>query len=165
MSTITAKRPAGVILAAVVLALMSVVGLLFAAASIVALFLTRHPIVPNIPVVRITVVCLDLLLLLLLLWSIWTVVGLLQLKHWARFSILALGTLDLFFFGVQSVGLLMLRSRPDLPVMIPVGAGTVHVTAMLLDAALFEALIAVIGIWWIIYFSLPHVRKAFGSVA
>lgn len=165
MTTVTAKRPAGVIVAALVLALMSAVGLLVAGLSVAVLFSRHYPIIPNIPAVRITVICLNLLMLLVLLWSIWTVVGLFQLKPWARFSILALGTLDLFFFGVQSVGLLMLRSRPDLPIMIPVGAGAIHVTAVLLDAAMIEAFIALIGFSWLVYFSLPRVRQAFHSAA
>jgi hypothetical protein len=161
----TVKRPAGVTLAAIVLALMSACGLLIAAASMAVFFLTRHPIVPNIPAVRITVICLDLLMLLLLLWSIWTVVGLFQLKPWARYSILALGALDLFFFGVQSVGLLMLRSRPDLPIMVPVGSNGIHITSVLLDAAIFDALIALIGFSWLVYFSLSRVRLAFSGEA
>jgi len=163
MSTDETKRPAGVIVAAIALALMAAFGFLIAALSVAVLFLKRFAIVPKIPAVQITVICLDLLMLLLLLWAIWTVVGLFQLKPWARFSILALGALDLFFFGVQSVGLLMLRTRPDLPIMIPVGSGTVHITTVLLDAAVFDGVVALIGVWWLAYFSLAHVRMAFSG--
>ena len=157
------KRPAGVSVAAVVLALMAAVGLLVASLLVAVLFLKHYPIVPRIPAVRLFVVCFDLLLLLMLLWSIWTVVGLFQLKPWARFSILALGALALCFFGVQSVGLLMLRSRYDLSMMMPTGPGAVPVSTILLDIASLDALLALIGVWWLVYFSLLHVRLAFGA--
>ena len=164
MTTVGTERPAGVSVAAIVLALMAVVGLLFAAVSIAALFLTHNPIIPKIASVRIVVVCLDLLMLLLLLWCVWTVVGLFQLKPWARFSILALGALVLCFFGLQSAGLLVLRSRYDFSMMLPTGPGAIHVSTLLLDIAAFDALVALIGIWWLVYFSLAHVRAAFARI-
>jgi len=98
---------------------------------------------------------------LLVLWSIWTVVGLFQLKPWARFSILALGALDLCFFGVQCVGLLMLRGRYDFSMTMPTGPGAVQVSTLLLEIAAFDAVLALIGVWWLVYFSLAHVRVAF----
>jgi len=163
MSTNRAKRPAGVSVAAVVLALLSLIGLLVASLLVAVLFLKHYPIVPRIPAVRLFVICFDLLLLLLLLWSIWTVVGLFQLKHWARFSILALGALTLCFFGVQSVGLLILRGRYDLSMMMPTGPGAIPVATIVLDIAAFDAFLALIGIWWLVYFSLLHVRLAFSG--
>jgi hypothetical protein len=162
MSTNRADRPVGVTLAAIVLALMAISGLLIAALAVSALFLTRHPIIPPIPAVKIFVVCFDLLMLLILLWSIWTIIGLFQLKLWARFSILALGALDLCFFGVQSVGLLVVRSRYDFSMIAP---GGIHVPTVLLEVAMFDALLALIGVWWLFYFSLSHVRLAFGGDA
>lgn len=163
MSAESTKRPAGISIAAIVLALMAAVGALFATALIAALFFTRHPIIPPIPTVKLFVICFDLLMLILLLWGIWTVVGLFKLKPWARFSILALGALDLFFFGVQSIGLLILRTRTDFSMMMPSGPGAINVSAILLDIATFDALLALIGVWWLVYFSLSRVRVAFGS--
>jgi hypothetical protein len=155
------KRPAGVGVAAVVLALVAAVGLLVGVLLVALLFLKHYPIVPKIPTVRLFVVCFDLVMFLLVLWSIWTVVGLFQLKPWARFSILALGALDLCFFGVQSVGLIMLRSRYDFSMTMPTGPGAIHVSTVLLEIAAVDALLALIGVWWLVYFSLSHVRLAF----
>ena len=157
----TANKPAGISIAAIVLALMAIVGLLVAGLLVAVLFLKHYPIVPNIPTVRLFVVCFDLLIFLLVVWSIWTVVGLFQLKPWARFSMLALGALDLCFFGVQSVGLLMLRSRSDISMTMPTGPNGIHVSTVLLEIAAFDAVLALIGVWWLVYFSLPHVRLAF----
>jgi hypothetical protein len=155
------NKPAGISIAAIVLALMAAVGLLAAGLLVAVLFLKHYPVVPNIPTVHLFVVCFDLLIFLLVLWSIWTVVGLFQLKPWARFSILALGALDLCFFGVQSVGLLMLRSRSDFSLTMPTGPGAIHVSTVLLEIAAFDAVLALIGVWWLVYFSLSHVRLAF----
>lgn len=157
------KKPAGISIAAIVLALMAVFGLLIAGLLVAVLFLKHYPIVPNIPAVRLFVICFDLLMFLLVLWSIWTVVGLFQLKPWARFSILALGALDLCFFGVQCVGLLMLRSRSDFSMTMPTGPGAIHVSTVLLAIAAVDALLALIGVWWLVYFGLSHVRQAFGG--
>jgi hypothetical protein len=161
MPTDGTKKPAGVSVAAIILALMAAVGLLVAGLLVAVLFLKHYPIVPNIPAVRLFVICFDVLMFLLVLWSIWTVVGLFQLKPWARFSILALGALDLCFFGVQSLGLLMLRSRYDFSMMMPTGPGAIHVSTVLLEIAAFDALLALIGVWWLVYFSLSYVRLAF----
>ena len=157
------QKPAGISIAAIVLALMAAVGLLVAGLLVAVLFLKHYPIIPNIPMVRLFVICFDLLMFLLVLWAIWTVVGLFQLRPWARFSILALGALDLCFFGVQSVGLFMLRDRYDFSMTMPTGPGAIHVSTLLLEIAAFDALLALIGVWWLVYFSLGHVRVAFGG--
>jgi hypothetical protein len=154
-------RPAGVTIAAVVLALMAAVALLVAALSIAALFLTHNPIIPRIPSVRIFFVCFDLLTLAFVVWCFWTVAGLFQLKPWARYSIMAIGALDLCFFGIQSVGLLMLRSRPDLPAMIPIGPGAIPISTILLEIAAVDAALAMVGLWWLVYFNTRRVRLVF----
>jgi hypothetical protein len=142
---------------------MSAVGIVIAGLLVAILFFKHYPIVPRIPAVRLFLVCFDLLMLLILLWSIWTVFGLFRLKPWARFSILALGALDLCFFGVQTIGLLMLRSRYDFSMMMPTGPGAIDVSTILLQIASFDALLALIGVWWLVYFSLSHVRVAFAA--
>ena len=161
MSTVEAKRPVGVSVAAIVLALMAIVGLLFAALSIGVLFLTHNPIIPRITSVRIVVICLDALMLLILLWCIWTVFGLFRFKPWARFSILAIAALDLCFFGIQSVGIMILRTKYNFSMLLPAGPGGMPISTVLLDIAAFDALVALIGLWWLVYFSLAHVRRAF----
>ncbi len=161
-------RPAGVSIAAIVLALMACLGFLLAALSIGALFLTHNPIIPKIPAVRIFFVCFDVLTLAVVVWCFWTVVGLFQLKLWARFSIMAIGAMDLCFFAIQSVGLLVLRGKYDLSgLTIPNGStthpGLIQIQSVLLAVAAIDALLALIGLWWLVYFNTQQVRSAFAG--
>lgn len=159
-------RPAGVGIAAIVLALMACLGLLAAALSIGALFLTHNPIIPKIPAVRIFFVCFDLLTLAVVVWCFWTVAGLFQLKPWARFSIMAIGAMDLCFFAIQSAGLLFIRGKYDFSgLTIPNGStthpGLIDITSVLLAIAAIDAALALVGLWWLVYFNTQHVRLAF----
>jgi hypothetical protein len=168
MPTGEKERPAGVSIAAIVLALMAALGLLFAVLSIAAFFLTHNPIIPHIPVVRLFVACFNLLTLVLIAWCFWTVAGLFQLKPWARLSMMAIGGLDLCFFALQSVGLLVIRGRYDFAgLTIPNGStthpGLISVAEILLYVAAFDALMAVIGVWWLVYFNTQKVRLAFAG--
>jgi len=161
-------RPAGVSIAAFVLSIMACLGLLVALLSIGTLFLSHNPIIPKIPVVRIFFVCFDLLTLAVVLWCFWTVVGLFQLKPWARFSIMAIGAMDLCFFAIQSVGLLVIRGKYDFSgLTIPNGStthpGLIDIPSMLLAIAAVDAALALVGLWWLIYFNTQQVRLAFAG--
>jgi hypothetical protein len=161
-------RPAGVSIAAIVLGLMACLGLLFGALSIGALFLTHNPIIPKIASVRIFFVCFDLLTLAVVVWCFSTVVGLFQLKPWARFSIMAIGAMDLCFFAIQSVGLLVIRGKYDLSgLTIPNGStthpGLIQVPSVLLAIAAVDAVLALTGLWWLVYFNTQQVRLAFAA--
>lgn len=161
-------RPAGVSIAAIVLAAMACLGLMVAALSIGALFLTHNPIIPKILTVRIFFVCFDLLTLAVVAWCFWTVVGLFQLKSWARFSIMAIAAMELCFFAIQAVGLLVIRGKYDFSgLTIPNGStthpGVIDIPSALLAVAAADAALALIGLWWLAYFNTRHVRQAFAG--
>jgi len=158
-------KPGGIYLAAIVLALMGVFGLLTLAFSIVTLFLARHAIAPTIPSVRVALALVHLLLLTAVAWCFCTVVGLFRFRKWARYSIMVLGILDFLFFLALSASLAWLHGNPFVTAMdarphpsMPFSPG-----ALMLGLSAFYALLALIGVWWVVYFNLARVRDCFSS--
>ena len=161
----TNEKPGGIYLAAIVLALMGAFGLLTIAFSIVTLFLTSHAIAPTIPSVRIMLAVAHLLMLAAAFWCFWTVVGLFRFRPWARYSILVIGVLDFLFFAALSAGLAWLHGNPFVAAMdarpnpsMPFSPGT-----LMLGLAAFYAVLALVGVWWVVYFNFARVRAAFSS--
>ncbi|HTZ90138.1 MAG TPA: hypothetical protein VMA71_07350 [Alloacidobacterium sp.] len=160
------EKPGGVFAAAIVLALMGAFGLLSTAFSAVTLFFTSHAIAPAIPSVRILLAVAHLLMLAAVLWSFWTVVGLFRYRTWARYSIIVLGILDFLVFALLSAGLAWLRRNPFIASMdahpnpsMPFSPG-----ALMLGLSIFYALLALVGLWWVVYFNLTRVRLAFAAL-
>jgi len=163
MSDERVRVPAGVAVAAVVLGLMAFAGLLLTAGSSIVLFVTHNPLIPRIPVVRLTVAGLDALTLALIILAACTVIGLFRMKIWARYSIALLGLLDFLVFGLMTLGVLIGRVKSGMASMpIPTNP---HVTLgdILLGLAAFYAVLALIGVWWMIYFNARPVRQAFAD--
>jgi hypothetical protein len=157
--------PGGVSLAAAVLSLLVCFGAVCLIGSVAALFVTRHPLVPHFATARILFAGFDLLFLVVLVWCAWTVVGLFRLRSWARYSILVIGLLDFLFFALLCAGTIYVRftpivvsldAHPSPAVPFPVGA-------ILLSLALIYGAIALIGVWWLVYFNLRTVRLAFSG--
>lgn len=161
----TEHRPAGVNLAAVVLSLLICFGAVCLIGSIAALFLTRNPLVPRIATVRAILAGFDLLFLLFLAWCAWTVAGLFRLRSGARYSIIAIGVLDFLVFAAFSALMFVARRNPIVIGMDahPSPAMPFPVGAILLAFALIYAGIALIGLWWVVYFNLGPVRMAFAA--
>jgi hypothetical protein len=159
------SRPGGINLAAGVLSLLICFGAIGLVGSIAALFLTRNPLVPRIAAVRIILASFDLLLLLFLAWCAWTVVGLFRLRSAARYSIIAIGALDFVFFALLCAMMLLARQNPIVIGMDahPNPAMPFPLGMMLLGLAVIYGAIAVIGLWWIVYFNLRPVRLAFAA--
>jgi hypothetical protein len=157
------RIPAGVIIAAVVLGLMAFVGLLFAACSAFALFVTHSRLIPRIPQVRLAAGGLDVLLLALVVLAACTIVGLFRLKLWARYAIVLLGLLDFVTFGLMAALVLIGRVKSGMAALpIP---NNPHLTLgdILLGLAAFLAVLALIGVWWMIYFNIQPVRRVFAE--
>ena len=98
-------------------------------------------------------------------WCFWTVVGLFRFRLWARYSMIVLGVLDFLFFASLSAGLVWLRSNPFVVAMearpnpgMPVSPG-----ALMIGLSAFYAVLALIGVWWVVYFNLARVRLAFAG--
>lgn len=161
----TDDRPGGVSLAAAVLSLLICFGAVCLLGAIGALFFTRNPLVPQIAIVRIILSSFDLLFLLLLVWCAWTVVGLFRMRSWARPSIIAIGVLDFLVFAIFSALLVRARYTPIILGMDahPSPAMPFHFGPIMLALAAVYALVALIGLWWIVYFNLRDVRLAFDA--
>jgi hypothetical protein len=157
------SMPGGVSFAAVLLSLLTGLGAICLIGSTSVLFITRNPVVPSIPTVRILVASFDLLLLLFLACCAWTVVGLFRLRAWARHSILMIGAADFLFFTLLCVLMLLARHNPIVAAMSAhPGSGTSFPAAtILLGLAVFYGLLALIGAWWLVYFNLEPVKLAF----
>lgn len=155
--------PAGVAIAAVVLGLMTFCGLLIVAFSSFALFVARSAIIPRIPSVRIVAGGLDALILALVILAACTIVGLFRLKVWARYSITLLGLLDLLVFSLMTAGVLVGRVKSGMASMPIPNNPNITLGDILLWLAGFYAALALVGLWWMIYFNTSRVRKVFAA--
>jgi hypothetical protein len=77
-----------------------------------------------------------------------------------------IGGLDFCFFASQSVGMLVIRGKYDFSgLMIPNGStthpGPLNIPALLLMIAAVDGALALVGLWWLVYFSTQGVRRAF----
>lgn len=164
-SVSTDRKPGGIGLAAAALSLMICFGAICLIGAVGALFFTRNPLVPHIPAIRIGLASFDLLLLAFLVWSACTVAGLFRLRSWARYSIMAIGAIDFVFFALLCAAMIAARFSS-----IVVGMG-IHPTpgmpfsigAIIDGLAVFYGLLALVGLWWLVYFSLRPVRLAFAA--
>ena len=155
--------PAGAVIAAVILGLMAFLGLLFTSASFIAQFVIKSALIPRIPIVRLVAVGLDALVLALVVLAIATIIGLFRLRIWARYSMVLLGLLDFIVFGIMCAGVLVLRVRSGMAAMpIP---NNPHVTLgeILVVVAAVYGVLALIGLWWILYFNAKSVRQVFAD--
>lgn len=155
------RVPAGVAAAAIVLGLMAFVGLLIAAFSAFALFVARSALIPHIFSVRIAAGAIDALLLALVILSAFTIVGLFRLKLWTRYSMILLGLLDFAVFAIMCAGVLVARVKSGMAAMTLPNEPGVTLGEILLGLAVFYALLALIGVWWMLYFSRKRMRMVF----
>lgn len=155
--------PAGVVIAAIVLGVMAFSGLLLAACSAFALFISNTPLIPRIPTVRLIAAGLDTLTLALVILAACTIVGLFRLKVWARYSITLLGLLDIVVFALMAAGVLVARAKLEMSGMqIPNHPG-LTLGDVMVGLAMIYAVLALIGLWWMIYFNLRRVRLLFAD--
>lgn len=159
------RVPAGVVVAAVVLGLMAFVGLLIAAFSAFALFVARTALIPRITSVRMAAGALDALLIALVILAAFTIVGLFRRKPWARYSMILLGLLDFVVFAIMTVGVLVARVKSGMDTMTLPNNPSVTLGEILLWLAAFYAVLALIGVWWMIYFGRTRMLGIFSGPA
>lgn len=153
--------PSGVVAAAVILAVMAFIGLLIAACCAYLLFGTDNALIPHILSVRVITAGLDVLVLALAILAICTIVGLFRLKVWSRYSVTLLGLLDLIVFGLLTAGVLIARFKSGFAALtVPNNPGLTF-GEVLIGLAVVFGLLALIGVWWIIYFNTDHTRMVF----
>jgi hypothetical protein len=155
------RRPIGLILAAIALALMTCMGLLSGAMMVLVSTFIHSPETAQFPAIKMIGIGIGVLTLLISGFCVWTVVGLFRVRKWARISILILGGLVALFalLGalssvVAALGQSMVpQSSPGLP------PGTMKI--VLLGTAAFYFCVGLIGVWWLVYFNLRRVRAVF----
>jgi hypothetical protein len=155
--TLRLRRPTGVLIAATVLGILTAFGLLGVLGSAAAALFIHAPSVPNLGVFKVTMTVFGLAGLCYCVFCGFVVAGLVQMRNWARISIVILGGLKVAFWGLMAVAMLGLRNR------IPgtsSAAMPLH-SAFWVVVALMYAFLAMIGLWWVAYFNLKSVRRSF----
>ena len=162
------RRPAGVTIAAVAIFIGSGLALLSGALMIFAFAVV--PAAESTPAfTRGAGLIMSIFMLGFAAWGIATGISLLQLREWARISVVVFSGLLL----VMAVpGLLMMLVMP-LPIppasAVPPGDSTVPLehlmTAVRVGMAIFYALLALLGGWWLYFFSTRPIREIFRGAA
>ena len=157
------RVPSGVVIAAVVLGIMAFVGLLITSLSLVAQFVIKSPLIPRIPSVRLAAAALDALLIALVVLSVLTIIGLFRLRIWARYSMVLLGLLDFIVFGIMAAGVLIFRVRSGMAALTLPNNPRFTLGDVLFGLAASYCALALIGLWWMIYFNARSVRQTFAE--
>ncbi|HUY82196.1 MAG TPA: hypothetical protein VMU92_10785 [Acidobacteriaceae bacterium] len=155
--------PAGAVIAAVILGLMAFVGLLLTFASLIAQFVIKSPLIPRIPIVRIIAGGLDALMLALVILAVATIIGLFRLRIWARYSMVLLGLLDFLVFGLMTAGVLIGRVKSGMAAMPMPNNPNLTLGVILFVIAGVFGVLALIGLWWMLYFNAKSLRQIFAG--
>jgi hypothetical protein len=162
------KRPAGVKISAVVVFIGSGVALLFGALMILAFAVT--PATDSVPAFsKVIVLVTSLIMLGLAAWGIATGINLLQLREWARISVIVFSGL-LLVMAVPGLLMMLVLPLPTPPVSaVPPGESTLPLehlmTAVRIGMAIFYALLALLGGWWLYFFNTRPIREIFRGAA
>lgn len=151
----------GLVLAAIVLALMSCVGLLGGFFTLMGAVLVRTPQLAQYPVVVAVQICGGVVVLLLSGFCAWIVVGLFRVQEWARFSILFLGGLLALFSLISAVGYCVLAFTSSVPAEAAYPPAFVKVAFLSLGG--ISLLFTLVGVWWLVYFNLRRTRALFAA--
>lgn len=154
------KRPAGVVVAAVLLGSIALM-LSFSAVGVLLTSLLMHtPQLKNGAAVRVVLAVIGILFAAMAAFDWCVVAGLFRTRNWARISIIVLGILLVLF----CCGMLAL-----LLVVIPAAQNHAGAPPPPLPHAMFAingvlyGLLAALGVWWAVYFSLRPVRVFFSE--
>src|SRR5271156_5464476 len=161
------RRPASVTIAAVVIFVGSGLALLAA-----AFMLLGFAVMPagNMPAfTRDAGVAMSLFMLGVGGWGIATGVSLLQLREWARISMIVFSGL-LLVMAVPGLLMMLVMPLPTPPVIAtPPGEATPPLehlmTAVRIGMAIFYALLALLGGWWLYFFNTRPIRELFRGAA
>jgi len=105
----------------------------------------------------------------LAVWGILTAVGIMRLRHWARYSILVIGGLLAFFGFIYLLVMLLMMLVPS---PVPSGvdaslAGSVQAVTRIFFGvfAILQGIVCTIGVFWLINFNRQKVREAFTNAS
>ncbi|HEX5236684.1 MAG TPA: hypothetical protein VFW25_15295 [Silvibacterium sp.] len=165
------QRPLGVVLAAIVLALMSCMGLVSAASVLLISVFVPTSQIPQYPAMQAVQVVSGIFMLLVSGFCAWTVVGLFRMKNWARISILIMGGLVAAFSLLSFVGFSVLTFSSAIPadgalgvdVHAAPGASAAIMKAVFISIAGCYLMGVLLGLWWLFYFSRRRIRMIFAA--
>jgi hypothetical protein len=167
MTTGSAKPSAGIIAAAVVALLGSVIAILFGglmALSGLAVLTSASTRSSEQPLPSVAVIAVMAGVEFAFgAWGIASAVGLLRLQNWARLSFAIFGGL-LAFFSLSSAGGLVLGAIA-LPSTLPPNVSPGLFRAIVLVFAALSVIGFAIAIWWLVYFNCASVKAHFGAEA
>jgi len=162
------RHPIPIILTAILLGLLAAFDLLGAAGMAVAGFLILHKGLPGSPTpmpfppsfLPLLFFGMALVSAAVALWLVFTLIGLVRLRSWARYSVLAVGGLMAGFGGISmAMSLAMPFLAPS--VATTPGVDFSRVRIVFLISAAFYGIFTAIGIAWLIYFNLARTRALF----
>jgi hypothetical protein len=171
------KRPVGVVVNAIFLAVISLFVLLMALGMALAATLIGKagamagtPGAPAMPAIPPWMAGFELgmsgVFILLAAWAIATVAGLFGMRRWARYSVLVIGG------GMAVIGSISLLTTAVTMAVMPMAQpattdpSQMHLAQSMMKAVfagvlVFYGLVAGLGIYWLVYFNLKRVREAF----
>lgn len=154
------RRPAGVIVAAILLGIIALFGILSEVFALGIVILSHSPVMPKIAGVRAMMIGITSLELAFFVFCAWTVVGLFRLRPWARIAAIVIAGLHAFFSTIMGFAVLLGRHYAA---MLPPGPESGNVDTAMVVMALGFFLFSAISIWWLVYFNLGTVRRAFAG--
>lgn len=155
------RRPAGVIVAGILLLLFSLCGLLLIALQIAAMLLTHTASAAIVPHGELVLLIFDGFLFALSVLSIWTAIALFRMRTWARYITIVLAALGACLAGLTLMVCLLLRHTTlPIPNMTPAMEPRIFIIL-----AIFYGILMLIAIYWVVYFNLAATRSAFASAA
>ncbi len=154
---IAMRRPVGVTVAAVILGIMAFFGAALMLLALVFSLFVHSPLIAR--ALRPMVAAANALGLCFFLYCGWTVVDLFRVRRWARISVVVIGALMFLTSAVAAIGVLMVR--PFVP--LPPGTSPAQMSHVFFAIAAFYSLFCLVGLWWVVYFNLAHVRAAFSA--
>jgi hypothetical protein len=161
------KRPAGLILSAIVLSLTALFLLLITAlTAFVGIFAGHQPSIAGAPhFLTYFMLAISVFYAAVAVWAILTVIGILRLRSWARYSILVIGG-GLAAIGVFALFGTLLSRTMLLTLQAPQPAVDPRIMSVIfMVMAVIYLLITAIGVWWLTYFNLRAVRDIFSNSA
>jgi ABC-type antimicrobial peptide transport system permease subunit len=162
------KRPAGVTIAAVVVFIGS--GLALLSGTLMILGVAVMPATDATPAfTRYAGLIMSIFMLGFAAWGIATGMNLLRLREWSRISMLVFSGL-LLVMAVPGLLMMLVMPLPTPPVSaVPPGEAIPPLehlmTAVRIGMAIFYALLALLGGWWLYFFNTRPIREIFHGAA
>jgi hypothetical protein len=150
------RRPAGVIMSGILLWIIALLGVAVGGLALGASVFAHRPIIPRIPAVE---VC-SYLMVAFCVFCFWAAVDLLRMRRWTRSAMVPIGGIVFVCSSLAGAGLIWAR---QFAALLPSGPYSGEVQTGILTAVAICFLIALLGVWWMIYFCLARVRAAFGA--